>query len=138
MTVRARNATRQVLGLGEVLRFQASLMASRADLRGLSWTQGFEANDLGDVAAAIHVGLAGTVTALASMLIAFQQGRMRCAGEVLLPDLLMTALANVGWSVLVARRVRDVRGLRRGGSGALRRARDRGQTGEQKRTDKNP
>lgn len=100
VTVRARNATRQVLGLGEVLRFQASLMASRADLRGLSWTQGFEADDLGDVAAAIHVGLAGTVTALASMLAALQQRGVGSARKVLVPHFLMAGLADVSFGVL--------------------------------------
>ena len=139
MTTGATDTIRQVFRLGEVLRFQTRLVALGADRCRLRRAQIFEADDLGDVAAAIDVGLAGTVTSLASMLIALQQGRMRCAGEVLLPDLLMTALANVGWSVLVARRVgKGVRGLRRGGSGGLRRARDRGQAGEQKRTDKNP
>ena len=100
VTVRARNATCQMLGLGEVLRFQAGLMASGADLRGLSWTQGFEADDLGNVAAAIHVGLAGTVTALASMLAALQQRGVGSARKVLVPHFLMAGLADVSFGVL--------------------------------------
>ena len=53
----ATDAIRQVFGLGEVLRFQAGLVALGADRRGLRRTQRLKANDLGEIAAAVNVGL---------------------------------------------------------------------------------
>ncbi len=100
----ATEAVRQMSRIGEVLCFQAGLMASAADLRGFSRTQGFEADDLGDVATAIHVGLPRTVATLASMLVAFQQRVMRSARKVFLPDFLVTGFADVRFGVLAAGR----------------------------------
>ena len=48
------------------------------------------------------MGLAGTMAALASVLVALQQRGMRSAGKVLLPDFLMAGFADVGFGVLAA------------------------------------
>ena len=91
----ATDAAGQVLRLGEVLRLQAGLVTLGADRRSLCRAQRLEANDLGDVAAAVNVRLGGTVAGLASVLVALKQRRMRSAGEVLVPDLLVAGLADV-------------------------------------------
>src|SRR5271165_105706 len=103
----ATEAVCQVLGLGKVLRLQAGLMTSGADRSGLGRTQRFEADDLGDVAAAINMGLTGAVTALASVLAALQQRGVRSARKVFLPDFLVAGFADVGFGVRAARRARE-------------------------------
>src|ERR1039457_823494 len=96
----ATDAARQVSGLGKILRLQAGLVALGADGRRRRRSQRLEANDLGDVAAAVNVGLRRTMTRLASVLVALQQCRVRSVGEVLVPDFLVTSLADAGLSVL--------------------------------------
>jgi len=96
-----------VTGIGKVLRLQAGLVAPGADLRALRRTEGLEADDFGGIAAAVNVGLSGTVAALTSVLVALQQRGVRSAGKVLLPQLLMAGLANAGLSVLAASRSRQ-------------------------------
>ncbi len=98
----ATDAVRQVFGLGKVLRLQARLMTSGADRSGLGRTQRFEANDLGWIAAAINVGLPGTMAALASVLAALQQRRMRSARKVLLPDFLVAGLTDIRFGIRAA------------------------------------
>jgi len=78
-------------------------VTSGAYLRGLGWTQIFEADDLGDVAAAINMGLRGAVTALASVLVPFQQRSVRSTGKMLLPNFLVAGLADVSLGVLATR-----------------------------------
>src|SRR5271167_2226584 len=104
VTGRAAHAVGQVFRLGEVLRFQAGLVTTSADLRGLSWGQRFEADDFGDVAAAINVGLSRTMAALASVLAALQQRGMRSARKVLVPDFLVAGLTDVGLRILATGR----------------------------------
>src|SRR5208283_4105079 len=104
VTVRAADAVRQVFGLGKVLRFQAGLVASRANRCSGGRTQLLKANDLGDVSAAVNVGLRRAVTSLASMLIAFEQRGMRSIRKVFVPDFLVAGLANVCVGVLAAGR----------------------------------
>ena len=67
VTSGAADAVGQVLGLGEILCLQAGLMALSADGRCLGRAQCLEANDLGDVATAIDVGLRRTMATLASV-----------------------------------------------------------------------
>jgi hypothetical protein len=57
--------------------------------------QRLKPNDLGDIAAAFHMGLPRTVTGLASMLVALQECGMRGVGEMLVPNLLMATLADI-------------------------------------------
>src|SRR5208283_6038620 len=104
VTIRAADAIRQVFGLRKVCGFQAGLVTLRADRCGFDRTQLLKANDLGEVPAAVHVGLRRTVTALASMLVAFEQRRMRSISKVLVPNLLMARLANVSFGVLACSR----------------------------------
>ena len=92
--------------VGEVLRFQTRLVALRADRRRLGGTQSLETNDLGGVAAALNVGLCGTVTSLAAMLVALKQRGMWRPREVLVPDFLVAGLANLGVCVLTATSIR--------------------------------
>jgi hypothetical protein len=99
VAVGAGNTIGQVFRLGEVLRFQAGLVTLGANGGCLGRTQSFKANDLGDVSTTIHMGLRGAMAGLATMLIAFEQRRMRSTGKVLVPDLLVTGFANVGLSV---------------------------------------
>lgn len=91
----AAQAVGQMYGGGEILRLQAGLVTFQADRRALRRAQGLEANDLGGIAAGRHVGLPGTVAVLTSMLFAFQQRRVRRAGKMLFPDVLVAGLANV-------------------------------------------
>jgi hypothetical protein len=93
-----------VLGLGEVLGLETGLVTFGADGSGLRRTQRFEADDLGDVTTAIHMGLRGAMARLTAMLAALEQRRMRGAGKVLLPNLLMAGLAHIGVGVLAAAR----------------------------------
>lgn len=102
MTGRTTDAVGQVFRVGKVLRFQTGLVALRTDRRCLGRTQGFETNDLGEVAAAIHVSLCRTVASLAAMLVALKQRGMRRPREVLVPDFLVAGLANLGVCVLAA------------------------------------
>lgn len=106
MTACAADTISEVLRLGKVLSFKAGLVTLRADGRGLSWAQRLKANDLCDIAAAIDVSLSGTMTSLTPMLIALQKCGMRRASEVLVPDLLVTGLANIRRGVLSAGRPR--------------------------------
>ena len=92
MAGRAADAIRQMFGLGKVLRFQAGLVTFRADCGRLRRTQGLKANDLGDVAATVHVGLPRTMTTLASVLVPFKQRGVRSAGKVLVPHFLWQVL----------------------------------------------
>ena len=96
-----------MLGLGKILRFQARLMALRANRSGLRRSQGLKPDDLAGIAAAFDVRLRRTMTRLAAMLIALQQRRMRSVCEVFLPDFLMTRLADVGLGILSTRRTRQ-------------------------------
>ena len=100
MACGATDAVRQMLGLGEILRFQTGLMALGTDGNSLRWSQCLEADDLGNVASAVNVRLRRTMAGLASMLVALEQRRMRSVGEVLVPDFLVTSLADVGLGVL--------------------------------------
>ncbi len=100
VTVRATDAAGQVFGLGKILRLQAGLMTFRADRCRFGWTQLFKANNFGGITAALNVGLRGAVTSLTTVLIAFQQRRMRSSREVLVPDFLVAGLASVGLGVL--------------------------------------
>jgi len=70
-------------------------MALCANGRGFGRTQVLEADDLGYIAAAIHVRLAWTVARLAAMLVAFQKRRVGRTGKVLVPDFLVAGLANI-------------------------------------------
>ena len=101
VTACAADAVGQVLGLREVLGFEAGLVTLRANCCRLGWAQGFEADDLGDVAAAIDMRLPGTVTSLASVLVALQKRRMRSSCKVFIPDFLVAGLADIGWRVLL-------------------------------------
>ena len=103
VAVGAGNAVGQVFGLGEVLRLQAGLMALQTDGGGLRRAEGFEADDLGDIAAAVDVRLGGTVTGLAAVLAILQQGRVWCVVEVLVPHLLVAGLADIVGRVLAIR-----------------------------------
>ena len=100
VTAGATDAIGQMRGAGKVLRLQAGLMALGADGSGLGRTQLLEANDLGDVATAVDMRLSRPMAGLASVLIAFQQGRVGRVCEVFVPDFLMTSLTDVGVSVL--------------------------------------
>ena len=71
VTACAANAISKVFRFREVLGLETRLMALRANRCRLRRTQRFEADDLGNVSAAIDVGLSRTVTGLASMLVAF-------------------------------------------------------------------
>ena len=109
----ARGATHSIgemCRLGEILGFKARLMTGSADRRRLRRTQSLETNDLGDIASTIDVRLPRAVAGLASVLIAFQQRRMRSCGEVLFPDLLMTGLADGVIGILSAGLGRRCRG----------------------------
>lgn len=75
-------------------------MALGADRCCLGWAQLLEADDLGDIAAAINMGLCRTMAALASVLIALEQRGMGRVRKVLVPHVLMARLANIGRSVL--------------------------------------
>ena len=102
VAVGAGNAVGQVLGFGEVLGLQAGLMALEADGGGLRRAEGFEADDLGDIATAVDVRLGRTVTGLAAVLAILQQGRVWCVVEVLVPHLLVASLADIVgrvWSI---------------------------------------
>jgi len=98
------DAIRQVLRVGEILRFQTGLVALRTDRRRLGGAQRLETNDLGDIAAAVNVGLCRAMASLASMLIALEQRGVRRTGEVFIPHFLVTGLANLGVGVLAAAR----------------------------------
>jgi len=91
----ATDAVGQVFRLGEVLRLRARLMALGADGRSLRRAQGFEADDLRDIAPAVNVRLRRAVTSLASVLVALQQCRMRRVEEVLGPNFFVTGLADI-------------------------------------------
>ena len=95
MTRGATDTVREVCRVGKVLRLQAGLMALCANGRGFGRTQVLEADDLGYIAAAIHVRLAWTVARLAAMLVAFQKRRVGRTGKVLVPDFLVAGLANI-------------------------------------------
>ena len=69
--------------------------------RRLGWAQGLEADDLGDVAAAVDMRLTGAVTSLAPVLIAFQKRRMGRPCKVFVPNFLVAGLADIGWRVLL-------------------------------------
>jgi len=60
--------------LREVLRFQARLVAFRADGGGLGRCQSLKPDDLGDIPTAVNMRLARPMTTLAAVLIALQQG----------------------------------------------------------------
>lgn len=107
VTGRTTDTIGQVFRVGKVLRFQAGLVALRTDRCRLGGTQRLKTNDLGDIAAAVNVRLARPVTSLASMLIALEQSGMRRTREVLVPQFLVTCLANVGFGVLAASRSRS-------------------------------
>ena len=81
-------------------------MALQADGRGLCRAESFEANDLGNIAAAIDVRLGRTVTRLAAMPAILQQGRVWRVEEVLVPHLLVAGLADFVGRVLVPCRTR--------------------------------
>jgi hypothetical protein len=70
-------------------------MALGADGRSLRRAQGFEADDLRDIAPAVNVRLRRAVTSLASVLVALQQCRMRRVEEVLGPNFFVTGLADI-------------------------------------------
>jgi hypothetical protein len=115
VTVRACDAIGEVLGFGEVLGLQAGLVALGADRCRLRRTQLLKTNDLGDVSAAINMGLRRSVTGLASMLATLEQRRMRRTREMLVPDFLVAGLANVGVGILAICRTGKSGGrLRRG------------------------
>ncbi len=107
MAVGASDTIREMFGPGKVLRLQAGLVTLGADRCSLGRTEGFEANDLCDVAAALHMRLPGTMAGLAPVLVAFEQRGVRSIGEVLVPDILVAGLANVGFSVLARRGARQ-------------------------------
>jgi hypothetical protein len=100
----ATDAVGEVFGLGEVLGLQAGLVALRANGNCLRRTQRFEANNLCDVAAAVHMRLCGAMASLATVLVSLEQRRVRRTGKMLLPDLLMAGFADVGVSVLAIAR----------------------------------
>jgi hypothetical protein len=100
VTTGATDAIRQVFGLREILRFQTGLVTLRTDCGCLSGTEGFEPNDLGDVTAAVNMGLSGTVTSLASVLISLQERSMWSSCKVFVPNFLVAGLANIGLGVL--------------------------------------
>jgi len=68
----ATDAAGKMSGLGKVLCFKTGLVAFGTDSRRLCRSQRFKPNDLGDIAAAVNMRLARAVTALASVLIAFE------------------------------------------------------------------
>jgi hypothetical protein len=72
----------------------------RTDSGRLSGTQGFEPNDLGNIATAVNVRLSGTVTSLAPVLIPLQKRSMWSSGKVFIPDLLVASLADISCRVL--------------------------------------
>ncbi len=94
VTVGASDAAGEVFGVGKVLRFQTGLVTFRADRRRIRWTQLLKANDLGRVATTVNVRLPGSVTSLASMLVALEQRCMWCARKMLVPHFLVARLAN--------------------------------------------
>lgn len=75
-------------------------MTLQADRRRLGRAQGFEANDLCDIAPAIDMGLARTVAGLTSVLIAFKECRVRGSGKMLFPDVLVASFADIVCGVL--------------------------------------
>jgi len=89
-----------MLRLGEVLRLQARLVARRTDRSSLCRSQSLEADDLRDIATALDMRLRGAVAGLASVLVTLKQHRMRRAGKVFLPNLLVAGLADLGVSIL--------------------------------------
>ena len=103
VTRSAADAVGQVRGLGEILRLQARLVTLGTDGCCLRRAQRLEANDLGDIAAAVDVRLRRAMTGLASVLVALEQRCVRSVGEVLVPDFLVAGLADVGLGVLAAR-----------------------------------
>ncbi len=104
VTAGATDAVGQMLRLREILRACVGLVAVQTDGRSLRRSELLEADDLSRVATAIDVRLRRAVAALAAVLIAFQQRRMRSSGEVLVPNLLMTRLADIGLGILTSAR----------------------------------
>ena len=91
-----------MLGLGEILRLQAGLVAFGTDGGSLSRRQSFEADNFSDIATAVYMRLRRAVAGLAAMLVTLEEGRMRCGSKMLFPDLLVAGLADVGFGVLAA------------------------------------
>src|SRR5271166_4727264 len=102
VTRSATDAVRQMLGLGEILRLQAGLVAFGTDGGSLSRRQSFEADNFTDIATAVHMRLRRAVAGLAAMLVTLEEGRMRCGSKMFFPDLLVAGLADVGFGVLAA------------------------------------
>jgi len=71
MAAGAADAIGKMRRLREVLGLKAGLMAFAADGRRLCRAKRLEANDLGHIAAAVHVSLTRAMAALTSVLIAF-------------------------------------------------------------------
>lgn len=101
----ARGATDSVgemSGFGEVLGLETGLVALGTDGGCLRRGESLEADDLGDVSAALDMRLRRTVTGLASVLFALEQGRVRSVGEMLVPDFFVASFADVGLGILAA------------------------------------
>lgn len=104
VTTGATYAIRQMFRFREVLGFNAGLMTLSADCGSLGRAEGFEPDDLGDVASAINVRLTGAMAGLTSVLVALQEGRMWRSSKVFLPYFLVAGLTNVGFRVLTVAR----------------------------------
>ena len=114
VTTGATNAVSQVFRFRKILGLKAGLMTLRTDCRGLGRAECLEPDDLGDVASAINVRLARTVTGLASVLVTMQQRGMWRTGEVFIPHFLVAGLANFSFRVrAVGRSGEGLRGLDR-------------------------